>query len=295
MHALHRLNALQNELRITLSLNDDYRLEVNGEDVRANFIGMHLSSVFQPIVDLRRKEPLGYEALLRASDNKGNSIEPPAAFRRAEVAERLVKFDRLCRTLHTLNFLNMGNNRGLLFLNVHPELLVAVNSHGKVFEQVLHQHDVSTHEVVIEIHEGAVSQEKLLAAAIANYRERGYKIAIDDFGKEHSNLERLWTLSPEYVKLDGAIIQQAAFNPKLQRILPKLVEIIRELDAEVIVEGVETEYQLELARHAGIYFVQGYLPGRPAHSLSWGTQLILGSAMSQPPVFMRHFEQTLRG
>jgi len=269
MSSLHRLNSLQNELRTTLSLNDDYRLTVNGEDVRANFIGMQLNSVFQPIIDLSLNEPLGYEALLRAFDDRDNSIPPPDAFRRAEVAERLVKFDRLCRTLHTLNFLNMGRDRGLLFLNLHPELLVAVNSHGKVFEQVLHQHDIDTCEVVIEIHEGAVSEEKLLAAAIANYRERGYKIAIDDFGKEHSNLERLWTLAPEYVKLDGNIIQQATFSPKLQRILPKLVEIIHELDAEVIIEGVETRTQLELAKHAGINLVQGYWLGRPAAALNW--------------------------
>jgi len=73
------------------------------------------------------------------------------------------------------------------------------------------------------------------------------------------------------------------------------VEIIRELDAEVIVEGVETEDQLELARHAGIYFVQGYLLSRPDHSLSWGAQPIVGSAMSQPPVFSRYFEQTVHG
>ena len=269
MATLHRLNALQNELRDLLSLNEEYRLDVSGGDVQAKFIGLHLSSVFQPIIELTDNTPLGFEALLRATDHKGNEISPPNAFRQAEVAERLVKFDRLCRTLHTLNFLNMGSGNGLLFLNVHPELLVAVNSHGKVFEQVLHQHHVSTHDVVIEIHESAVSEEKLLADAIANYRERGYKIAIDDFGKEHSNLERLWTLAPEYVKLDGNIIQQASFSPKLQRILPKLVEIIRELDAEVIVEGVETQEQLELAQHAGIHLVQGYLLGRPASALNW--------------------------
>ena len=269
MSALHRLNALQNELRDTLSLNDDYRLEVKGDEVRATFLGMQLRSVFQPIVDLQRNTSLGYEALLRAADPKGNAIAPPAAFRQAEAVERLVKFDRLCRTLHTLNYLNMGKGSGLLFLNVHPELLVAVNAHGKVFEQVLHQHDVATSDVVIEINESAVSEEKQLAAAIANYRERGYRIAIDDFGKEHSNLERLWTLSPEYVKLDGGIIQQAEVNPRLQRILPKLVEIIRELGAEVVVEGVETASQLELARHAGADLVQGYLLGRPAPAQEW--------------------------
>lgn len=273
MPNLHHLNALQKELRDALGLADDYRLEVHGEEMRANFIGLQLRSVFQPIFDLEQNAPLGYEALLRAFDQKGGAIAPPAAFRHAEVAERLVKFDRLCRTLHTLNYLNMGTRNSLLFLNVHPELLVAVNSHGKVFEHVLHQHDVPTNEVVIEIHESAVSEEKLLAAAIANYRERGYKIAIDDFGKEHSNLERLWTLSPEYVKLDGGIIQQAEVNPGLQRILPKLVEIIRDLGAEVIVEGVETNEQLELARYAGVHLIQGYLLGRPAAAETWAVPL----------------------
>jgi len=42
MTTLHRLNALQKELRDELSLNDDYRLEVRGDEIRANFIGLHL-------------------------------------------------------------------------------------------------------------------------------------------------------------------------------------------------------------------------------------------------------------
>ena len=270
---LHHLNILQDELRAQLSLNDECRLEVNGDEIRSKFVGLHLSSVFQPIVDLRHNAPLGYEALLRASDSLGNAVSPPAAFRQSEVAGKLVKFDRLCRTLHILNYLNMGKGNGLLFLNVHPELLVSVNAHGKVFERVLHQHDVLTNKVVIEINESAVSQENLLAEAIANYRERGYQIAIDDFGKQHSNLERIWTLSPEYVKLDCSIIQQAEKNSRLQRILPKLVEIIRDLGAEVVVEGIETHSQLELAKHARVHLVQGYLQGRPAAAQHWVTSV----------------------
>lgn len=57
MTTLNSLNVLQKELRDTLNLNDDYRLEVRGDEVRANFIGLHLSSVFQPIVDLERNAP----------------------------------------------------------------------------------------------------------------------------------------------------------------------------------------------------------------------------------------------
>jgi len=55
----------------------------------------------------------------------------------------------------------------------------------------------------------------------------------------------------------------------MQRILPKLVEIISELGAEVIIEGIETQSQLELAQNAGVQLVQGYFLGRPAPALSW--------------------------
>lgn len=272
MPQLHRLNALQKELREVLDLKEDsHKLEFSDEGVGARFLGLQLHSVFQPIVDVPSGKAFGYEALLRAFDAKGKAVPPPAAFNQAEIAERLVKFDRLCRTLHTLNYLNMGSDRGLLFLNVHPELLVAVNSHGKVFERVLHNHSLPTGTVVIEINESAVSEEKRLSEAIGNYRERGYQIAIDDFGKEHSNLERLWLLSPEFVKLDGSIIQHAETNSRLQRILPKLVEIVRELGAEVVIEGVETRAQLDIAQHAGARLLQGYLLARPASAPHWET------------------------
>lgn len=270
MSPLFRLNALQNELRDVLSLSlNDYRLEVQEGDVRATFIGMQLHSVFQPIFNLDANIPFGYEALLRASDLNGNVIAPLVAFRKAEVAGKLVKFDRLCRTLHTLNYLNMGTKQNILFLNVHPELLVAVNSHGKIFEQVLHIHSLQPDNVVIEINESEVSDDNLLNDAIVNYRERGYRIAIDDFGKAHSNLNRLYKFSPAYVKFDPSIIKLAEKNDRIQRILPKLVGIIGELDAKVIIEGIETENQLELARHAGVHLVQGYFLGRPAPALSW--------------------------
>ena len=70
------------------------------------------------------------------------------------------------------------------------------------------------------------------------------------------------------MKLDTSIIHLAEHNDRMQRILPKLVEIIRELGAEVIIEGVETQSQLQLAQHAGVRLVQGYFLGRPAPALA---------------------------
>lgn len=262
----YRLNSLQNELRDVLSLNrEEYQLAIIGDEIGAEFIGLNLRSVFQPIINVGTQNALGHEAFLRAFDGKGNAVEPESAFHRAEAYQQLVKFDRLCRTLHTLNFLNMGNHNSLLFLNVHPDLFVAVHEHGRVFERVLHQHEVLTSQVVIEFNESAVADQRLLSHAIANYRELGYRIAIDDFGKQHFNLERLWHLAPEYVKLDGSIIRSAEHSPRLQKILPKLVAIIRDLKAEVIIEGVETQAQFDIARHAGVNFLQGYFLGQPVN------------------------------
>jgi EAL domain-containing protein (putative c-di-GMP-specific phosphodiesterase class I) len=264
MTQLHRVNAIQNEFRDILSLSqDDYRLEISGDAVSARYLGLQLRSVFQPIIDLRQDLPLGYEALLRANNQHGNPISPSEAFRQAEVAERLVKFDRLCRTLHTLNYLNMGVN-DLLFLNVHPDLLLAVHGHGKVFEQVLHQHDVPTQHVVIEINESAISQTPRLIEAIENYRRCGYRIALDNFGATHFDLQRLWDLSPDFVKLDRTFLCALETDTRVQAQLPKLVALIHGLGAQVIAVGIETTSQLELIRQAGIPLGQGYLLGKQA-------------------------------
>jgi len=267
-------STMQNELRQALSLDsDDYRVVVKEGDIEGRFIGMELKSVFQPIVDIDAGRPVGYEAFLRAFDSKQESMSAPKAFEQAEISGQLIRFDRVCRTLHTLNFLNLPSDRGSLFLNVHPQLLVTVNSHGKIFERVLHDYSVSTSQVVIEIPESAIAQEGLLEYAINNYRERGYKIAIDNFGRDHTSLERLWRLSPDYIKFDGSIIAQAASNTRLQKVLPKLVGIIQDLGGLAIVAGVETESQLEFARFAGMNRVQGFLLGHPETALHWDDNL----------------------
>jgi EAL domain-containing protein (putative c-di-GMP-specific phosphodiesterase class I) len=263
-------NSVQNAVRHALSLDrDDYRVEVQDGDIVGHFIGLELKSAFQPICDIGANKPIGYEALLRAFDSKGKAISPPTAFEHAEIAGQLIKFDRVCRTLHTLNFLNLASNRGMLFLNVHPQLLVTVNSHGKVFERVLHDYSVSPSQVVIEIQESAVKQEGLLEYAIKNYRERGYKIAIDNFGRDRTDLEKVWSLLPDYVKFDGRILSQAAANTRLRETLPKLFEIVHGLGCHAIFTGIETISQLMLARFAGADFVQGYFAGRPDSALSW--------------------------
>lgn len=264
------LETLRAELENVLYLNlDDLRLETEDDEVLSRFIGLRLNSEFQPIFDTSTPDGLlGYEALLRPSTGI-EAVTPSFAFSVADSEGKLVKMDRVARTLHMLNYLTLPEKRGLLFLNVHPKLLTSVSAHGKVFETILHRHSVPTRQVVIEISETQVQSNSGLREAIDNYRDCGYQIAIDDFGSQHSSLDRLWRLSPHFVKFDLALIKQAERDSRLRRALPKLIDVVHAFGAQTIIEGIENEIQLDIALDAGAQLLQGYHLGRPASARHW--------------------------
>ena len=263
--ASSHVEQLRLQLKESLLLDlDEYSLaEQSTGEFNSTFLGVRLNSAFQPIYDSEAGDLYGHEALLRPSLGGELASTPEFAFSYAEQAGKLVQFDRVSRTLHVLNFRQIYAENGLLFLNVHPKLLIAVNAHGKVFERILHDNSVPTERVVIEIPESLVEQDKQLEEAIDNYRDRGYHIAIDDFGKKKTNLDRLWKLSPDYVKLDLSIIQEAEHNIRVRKALPSLISLIRDLGAKPIIEGIETQNQLDIAVQAGGTLLQGYFLGKP--------------------------------
>jgi EAL domain-containing protein (putative c-di-GMP-specific phosphodiesterase class I) len=248
---------------------EDFRLEPMEEEAHSRFSSLLLRSEFQPIFDTgNARGLLGYEALLRPSTGI-ETVSPQFAFMMADSLGKLVKFDRMAMSLHMLNYNSLSADKGLLFLNAHPKFLVSVTAPGKVFEYMVNIHSLPAQQVVIEILEHAVETDKQLIGAVDNCLARGFKIAIDDFGSKHSNLDRLWKVSPHYVKLDLAIIQLAETDGKVRRVLPKLIEIVHALGARAIVEGIENEVQLNIAMDAGAKLLQGYFLGKPATAQCW--------------------------
>jgi len=268
------LNDLKTSLHEALYLDlDDFGLETQGSELISKFIGVQLKSAFQPILDARKGDALvGHEALLRPAIGP-EALTTQFAFDFADKQGRLVKLDRVARTLHLLNYQNLPEaKRGLLFLNVHPKLLATVNAHGKVFERILHNHSVPTHQVVIELQESAVDIDKHLHEAVGNYRDRSYRLAIDGFGGRRTNLERLWQVSPDFVKLDRTLLRDTEQNAKARRVLAKLIELVQEIGATPIVQGVETESQKQIALDAGASILQGFYLGTPESASTWLTE-----------------------
>lgn len=243
----------------------DAELVAAGERATARFGDLALTSVFQPIYDLQRRQVVGHEALLRATAADGTAVAPEAVFARPSAATAIVHLDRLARTLHILNFLAQRRRTGgYLYLNVHPRHLTAVSaSHGLVFEAILKRCGLAPADIVLEVLESEIDDDGHLLEAVANYRQRGYLMAIDDFGRRHSNLDRLWRLQPEIVKLDRSLIKAAAEDCRAARVLEKLVEIVHGLSAVAVAEGIETRAQLAAAREAGADLAQGYFLGLP--------------------------------
>jgi EAL domain-containing protein (putative c-di-GMP-specific phosphodiesterase class I) len=265
-------------LRNNLLLNlDEYDLiDTRQHGLVCNFMGVNLSSVFQPVLRADGKVA-GREALLRTSTPGLGKLAPDAAFNNAVRARRLVQFDRLVRTIHLLNHSNNFDEHELLFLNVHPRLVTSVSDHGRTFEQILHYYSVPTSQVVIEIKEFATEDNTRLEEAVSNYRSLGYKIAVDNFGTTYSglgkaanlqpdNLDRVLKLRPDIVKLDGALLRAAD-------VVYSLTNTFHKAGIQVIFTGIETPKQLDIARNAGADLLQGYYLGRPEFSVDVRRQL----------------------
>jgi EAL domain-containing protein (putative c-di-GMP-specific phosphodiesterase class I) len=236
---------------------------------RGVFQDMRLSSHFQTVFSLAHGRAVGYEALLRATGRDSRPTPPLDAFGIAERSGQIVLLDRLARAIHARNFAAQASGASWLFLNVHPHVIVdGLLNHGPFFGELLDSCSITPHRVVIEVVEAALLVDAPLSDALAYYRGLGCLIAIDDFGAGHSNLDRIWRLKPDIVKLDRALVSQASEDRTARLMLPRVVAMLHEAGSLVLMEGVETEAQAMIAMDAEADFVQGNFFAPPAPELS---------------------------
>lgn len=228
-----------------------------------------LDSHFQPVFSFPHRRAVGYEALLRVSDAAGQGVSPLKFFEHLGSFDQQWAADRLCRLLHVHNFVHQAgqdDDQGWLFLNIHPTVFV----HGAQQLDVL-QGSVQTaqalglpmHRVVLEVTEDVMAQEADFERAVANVRQTGCLLALDDFGAGHSNFDRIWHIHPEIVKLDRSLLRRACGSPRIARVLAQMVSLLHECGSLVLLEGVETRDEAMLALDVDVDIVQGFAFGRP--------------------------------
>lgn len=233
----------------------------NGQ-LRLNWGGYRLSSVFQPIVSFSHASIVAHEALLRVSGPEGRSVSPSTLFSPLFGQEDLLHLDRATRLMHIINSRSLP---GRFFLNLHPQLFDSLR-HGDSLQAARAIGEFvegSESRFVIEIVEEEITDHAHFEEGVAALRAVGLGIALDDFGAGHSNFDRVWKIRPDVVKLDRSFAARAAADRSVRRLLPQIVSILHEAGTLVLLEGIETLDQAWIAMDANIDFGQGWYFAHP--------------------------------
>lgn len=243
--------------------------------VVGHFFNCWLSSVFQPVVDTSGNTVIGHAAYIRSATDGTSVMSPWKAFALTEGDALLVRFDRLCRAIHALNY--FGNaSHGDLFVTVQPRLLESVkDDHGRAFERILNIIGVETSRVVIEIPTEVNRDSRLLKHVISNYRSRGYRIAVSHSGSTEdwmAELASLYPLYPDIVRLEAPVLLRHYGAGSL-------VDAVHHFGASILIYEIETAQQMTAAIQVGADFMQGRVLGMPVRAVESIVPVIAGSTV----------------
>ena len=220
---------------------------------------------YQKQFDLKTNEITGIEALLRMKDEHGEIIPNDIIIPQIEgeslfslvVLASLVKLGEFFKSKESL-----GLSNTTVYLNVsahtvmHPEFC-------NIFINYVETMNLKPNEFGLEVTETAeLGNTKLASASLQKLRDKGIKIALDDFGAGYSSLRYLKDLPVDVVKLDKMFTEEIN-DPVTGRLIGFVVEVCEALSMEMIGEGIETEEQKKAMMDIGCPIGQGFLMHRP--------------------------------
>ncbi|MBR0829893.1 EAL domain-containing protein [Bradyrhizobium manausense] len=220
---------------------------------------------FQPIFDLETRAIKGCEILARWQREDGSVVPPMNFIPLAESSGRIqaMTWHLLERALSDLRPHLRANKDFKLSLNVVPKHLLSAGFVETLRRTVLSAR-VSTRQIVVEVTERDELDDLARAAAVvAELRDYGFRVAIDDVGVGHSGLSRLKGLGANTIKIDKFFVDTITIDASTTTIVEMLVTLARDLHMTVVAEGIETEEQVRALMACGVQEGQGYLVGAP--------------------------------
>lgn len=218
-----------------------------------------LRPVFQPVLDIRKREIVGYEALIRGP--VGGELEfPDVLFAVAEETGLTLELENLC--LETIFSRLPRAVRGKkLFVNASPRLLGhSVFLDERNLDGIRRAHS----DVVLEISEKEVVHDyRAFRRTVDQLRAAGLQLAIDDAGSGYSGLEAILQIRPEYIKVAMPIVRDLHADAIKRQVISALSSLASQIQAPVIAEGIEQTEELDMLRELGVPLGQGFLLGRP--------------------------------
>ncbi len=225
----------------------------------ARYKNLTLKSVYQPIFDHEMNQ-IGVEALVRISNSNGHVIRPDHFFHSDSTNScDKINVERLSRVIHIRNF-SQSNIRHLqLFLNVLPnvgELFAIESVSDSLLTKRLKELNIPSNQIIMELVELDANCELKLKQAARSLSGNGFQIAIDDFGSNASTEARVKHITPNILKVDRSLMLDYAQGQTEQ--IQLALKLAKQIGAKTVIEGIETQEQLEAMQQLGFDMYQGY-------------------------------------
>ncbi|MBK7000539.1 MAG: GGDEF domain-containing protein [Rhodoferax sp.] len=222
-----------------------------------------LQAVFQPIIDLRNGDLLGFEGLIRGPEESKLHM-PDALFRFARKAELSVELERLCRETILNRFTKLDLVTKRLFINSSILSMEDALNHKGAEVAKLTTLQIPAECIVIEMTEHQlISDFSLLREMLAEFRRAGFSLAMSNLAEGFFRRDTWSDVRPEFVKIDRQFVSGLAENPLKFTMVRAMQEIAELCGSRLIAVGIETEAEFVAIRDMGIRYGQGFLIGRP--------------------------------
>ena len=217
----------------------------------------------QPIINSKTGKIEGAEALSRIRDFGGNIISPTLFVPIAEKNGRINQlgeqaFEKTCKFVYG----NDMESLGLSWINVNlsPLQFVRTDLAGYLSE-CIQKYDIKPEMIHLEITEEAMVDENLLKKQMNAIVGKGFKFALDDYGKGYSNMARLKQCPFVNIKLDMSIVWNYCSNE--DEMIPNLVKAFSNMGFFITAEGIENEDIARKMTDIGCNYLQGYYYSEP--------------------------------
>lgn len=269
---------------LLLNLNYVRRSRVPAFDLERAIERNEIKPYYQPVINLRTGELVGCEVLCRWEKRNGQVIMPGAFIDYAEVTGLAIPM--------TLSLMEQVRNDLGDLCTLLPNMKISINlfeghfRDGGIVEDVqaiFGQSPVNFRQLVFEITERRPLNNSIATTSvIAGLHALGCRLAMDDAGTGHSNLAYLATLGVDVIKIDRIFVDMIKPGTTQVPVLDGLIAMAKDLDCEIVAEGVETEEQALYLRARGVLHAQGYIFA-PALKLSAFRELALALGAPTKP------------
>jgi EAL domain-containing protein (putative c-di-GMP-specific phosphodiesterase class I) len=216
---------------------------------------------YQPVINLRTGELVGCEVLCRWEKRNGKVIPPGAFIDYAEITGLAIPM--------TVSLMQQVRNDLGELSKTMPEMKISINLFEGHFRDVgivedvqaiFGQSPISFRQLVFEITERRpLTNSMTTTSVISGLHALGARLAMDDAGTGHSNLAYLATLGVDVIKIDRIFVDMIKPGTTQVPVLDGLIAMAKDLDCEIVAEGVETEDQAIYLRSRGVLHAQGYI------------------------------------